>query len=116
MKKHTAALSLFLLTACCSINTQANSLVLPDTEEAQQAFLNMMGLPDSIAKEARVKLGTCISALEAEYPGQIACTVAVTIGAGTSEAQADFYQTGQQWAAQQSNSQDRLPFPDPKLR
>ncbi|WP_242107645.1 hypothetical protein [Luteimonas aquatica] len=64
---------------------------------------------------ARVRLGTCIPAVNAERPGQKACAVAVTIGAGTLETQADFHWNGCAWEARSSTSQDHLPFPDPKL-
>ena len=66
-------------------------------------------------KNAVLKLGTCVPAVEAKHPGQVACTVALKIGAGSSETQADFYRRGNKWVAQPSSSQDKLPFPDPKL-
>jgi hypothetical protein len=66
-------------------------------------------------KTAELKLGTCIPAVDAKHPGQIACTVSLKIGAGSSETQADFFRRGTKWVAQPSSSQDKLPFPDPKL-
>lgn len=53
--------------------------------------------------------------MDATYPGQVACTVAVTLGAAVSENQMDFYKQDGKWKAQPSVSQDKLPFPDPKL-
>ena len=41
--------------------------------------------------------------------------MAVTLGAATSENQMDFYKQGKAWKVQPSMSQDKLPFPDPKL-
>jgi hypothetical protein len=91
----------------------ADTPSLPDTKEATQAFLEMLDMQEE--KNAEVKLGTCIPAIEAEHPGQVACTVALKIGAGSSETQADFYRHDNKWVAQPSSSQDQLPFPDPKL-
>jgi hypothetical protein len=67
----------------------------------------------------QARLGTCVPAVKASQKGQIACTVAVIIGAGSSETQVDFYRDPEKpgrWIAEPSESQDRLPFPDPKLR
>ena len=91
----------------------ATAPVLPDAKEATQAFLLMMDMQEY--KNAVLKLGTCVPAVEAKHPGQVACTVALKIGAGSSETQADFYRRGNKWVAQPSSSQDKLPFPDPKL-
>jgi hypothetical protein len=66
-------------------------------------------------ENAEAKLGTCIPAVQGKHPGQVACTVALKVGAGSSETQADFYRRGNKWVAQPSTSQDQLPFPDPKL-
>lgn len=93
----------------------AQELPRPSPEQATQAILEMMQLVDELGGQASVKLGTCIPAVEAEHEGQIACTVAVVMGAGSSETQADFYRQGQKWVAQPSVSQDELPFPDPAL-
>ncbi len=38
------------------------------------------------------------------------------MGATVNENQMDFYRQGKTWKAQPSMSQDKLPFPDPKLR
>lgn len=130
--RYTVILSTLLLCSACSETSSqpaavitstvpattptpaaATALVLPDAKEATQAFLLMMEMQEY--KTAELKLGTCIPAVDAKYPGQIACTVALKIGAGSSETQADFYRRGNKWVAQPSSSQDKLPFPDPKL-
>ncbi|WP_200954364.1 hypothetical protein [Rhizobacter sp. Root1221] len=121
---YTIILSTLLLCAACSKTSpqpadvarptaQADAPALPNTKEATQALLEMLDMQGQ--QNAEAKLGTCIPAVQAEHPGQVACTVAVKIGAGTSETQADFYRRGSQWVAQPSRSQDQLPFPDPKL-
>ena len=121
----SAVLSTLLLCSACSETSSqaaevplappasAGALTLPNTSEATHAFLKMMDMLDQT--NAELKLGTCIPAIQATKPGQVACTVALKIGAGTSETQADFYQRGKEWVAQPSSSQDQLPFPDPKL-
>lgn len=86
-------------------------LELPTEAEAADAIVELTGLSELRA----VRLGTCIKAIEAEHAGQVACTVAVEIGAGTSETQVDFFKDKKKWIAQPSVSQDELPFPDPKL-
>ena len=93
---------------------QAQSLVLPSIPEATDAIADMLS-GTGMSRPSKVKLGTSIAALEATHPGQVACTVAVTLGAGISENQMDFYKQGKRWKVQPSVSQDRLPFPDPKL-
>jgi hypothetical protein len=121
----SAVLSTLLLCSACSETSSqaaevplappasAGALTLPNTREATHAFLKMMDMLDQT--NAELKLGTCIPAVQATHPGQVACAVALKIGAGTSETQADFYQRGKEWVAQPSSSQDQLPFPDPKL-
>lgn len=111
MLKVVAALSLAIGLPENAAN--ATPLALPTPGEATQAFIEMMDFPELAT--ARLKLGTCIPAVQAEYPDQVACTAAVMLGAGTSETQVDFYHDGSKWVAQPSNSQDQLPFPDPKL-
>jgi hypothetical protein len=101
-------------TTPAATTANAAALVLPDAKEATQAFLLMMEMQEY--KNAELKLGTCIPAVDAKHPGQIACTVSLKIGAGSSATQADFYRRGNKWVAQPSSSQDQLPFPDPKLR
>jgi hypothetical protein len=115
--------TLLLCSACSETSSQPTAVIppaaqagppaLPNTQEATQALLEMLDMKEY--KNAEVKLGTCIPALEAKHPGQVACTVALKIGAGSSETQADFYRRGNRWVAQPSSSQDKLPFPDPKL-
>ena len=92
----------------------SGKLLLPSPNEATEAILELFGMAD-MKKQATVKLGTCVPAMDAQYAGQVACTVAVKIGAGTSESQADFYRTKSKWHAQPSSSQEKLPFPDPAL-
>ena len=127
--RYTVILSTLLLCSACSETSSqpavtpnavsaatpapAAALVLPDTKEATQAFLVMMEMQEY--KDAVLKLGTCIPAVDAKHPGQVACAVSLKIGAGSSETQADFYRRGNKWVAQPSSSQDKLPFPDPKL-
>lgn len=94
--------------------TEPARLTLPDQQEATEAIVKMLDLGD-MQGQVTTKLGTCIPAMEAEHAGQVACTVAVSIGAGTSETQADFYRSGPTWLAQPSSSQEKLPFPDPAL-
>lgn len=107
--------TLLFTSLLVATTVQAQELPRPSPEQATQAILEMMQMADELAGQASVKLGTCIPALEAEHEGQIACTVAVVMGAGSSETQADFYRLGEKWVAQPSVSQDELPFPDPAL-
>lgn len=105
--------SLLALLSAGSV-ARAQDLVLPTIPEATDAIVDMLagsGMP----RPSKVKLGTCIKAEEASHPGQVACTVAVTMGSAISENQMDFYKQGKKWKAQPSVSQDKLPFPDPKL-
>jgi hypothetical protein len=122
--RYTIMLSTLLLCSACGDTSsqpaaaippaaQVGTPALPDTKEATQALLEMLDMKEY--KNAEAKLGTCIPAVGAKYPGQVACTVALKIGAGSSETQADFYRRGNRWVAQPSISQDKLPFPDPKL-
>ncbi len=92
----------------------AGKLALPSQQEAAQALIKILDMA-AMRNSVTVKLGTCISAVDAEHAGQVACSVAVKIGAATSETQADFYRAGGSWVAQPSASQDKLPFPDPAL-
>lgn len=101
-------------TISAPVSAPSTALVLPGPKEATQAFLVMMDMQEY--KNAELKLGTCIPAVDAKHPGQVACTVSLKIGAGSSSTQADFYRRGNKWVAQPSSSQDKLPFPDPKLR
>ena len=99
-------------------NAANSTLTLPNEREATASIVKMMDLADTLAEMkviTTVKLGTCIPAIDAHHPGQVACTVSVKLGAGTSETQADFYRQGNEWVAQPSSSQDKLPFPDPAL-
>ncbi|RBL87828.1 hypothetical protein DDE05_00105 [Streptomyces cavourensis] len=94
---------------------QAQSLVLPTIAEATDAIVDMLE-GTGLSRPSKVKLGTCVAAEEATHPGQVACTVAVTMGAVVNENQMDFYKQGKKWKAQPSSSQDKLPFPDPKVQ
>lgn len=111
----TTRKALLITSLLAATTLHAKELPRPSTQEATQAILEMMQLVDELAGQASVKLGTCIPAVEAEHEGQIACTVAVVMGAGSSETQADFYRQDKRWVAQPSVSQDELPFPDPAL-
>lgn len=95
-------------------SASAQNLLLPSVNEATDALVDMFA-GTGLSRPSKVRLGTCITALEASYPGQVACTVSVTLGAATTETQADFYKQGKKWKAQPSSSQSKLPFPDPKL-
>jgi hypothetical protein len=63
----------------------SGTLELPNLEQARDAFIAMMDMHE-YKEQATIKLGTCIPAVDAEHKGQIACSAALTIGAGTSEA------------------------------
>lgn len=91
-----------------------DGLLRPNAEEAADVIAALTGL-EQMRAEMTVTLGTCVPALEAQHPGQIACTFALKVGAGSSESQADFYKIDDTWQAQPSVSQDLLPFPDPAL-
>lgn len=121
--RYTMVVLMFFLGAACGASTlasaapstaQAKPLALPTPEEAAHALLKMMDMME-LEQMAEARLGTCVPAIEADHPGQVACTVALKIGAGTSETQADFHHDGKEWIAQPSQSQEQLPFPDPKL-
>ncbi len=90
-------------------------LTLPSADDAKAAIVTMFGdsaLAASL-KGGHVKLGTCKKASKGQHPGEIACTVAVVMGAGSSETQANFYRAGGKWVA--TPTEEDLPFPDPKL-
>ena len=63
---------------------------------------------------AQVKIGTCKAVSKPRHEGEVACSLAMAMGAGTSETQANFYRAGGQWTA--TPTEEDLPFPDPKLR
>jgi|GEM_PF-773200 len=124
--RYTIILSALLLCSACNETSsqtaavapaptpaQAATPVLPEAKEATQALLEMLDMKE--LQNAEAKLGTCIPAVDAKHAGQVACTVALKVGAGSSETQADFYRKGNKWVAQPSTSQDQLPFPDPKV-
>ncbi|MBC9250837.1 hypothetical protein A9179_11170 [Pseudomonas alcaligenes] len=115
MRLHSTLLLLCLAVATVHAETSAPAqLTLPSQQEATEAIVKMLDLGE-MQDQVTAKLGTCIAATEAEHAGQVACTVAIGIGAGTSETQADFYRSGSTWVAQPSSSQEKLPFPDPAL-
>ena len=117
-------LTFIALALCATCGAQANDkstttralsrLVIPNEQQATAAVVEMASLGE-IKAQVKATLGTCIPAVDAKHVGQVACTVAVSIGAGTTETQADFYRNGPTWVAQPSTSQDKLPFPDPAL-
>lgn len=93
----------------------ADAIKIPTIVEAKQATIELLG--DEIGLMiSEVKLGTCIPAVHATHSGQIACTLTVKLGTTTNETQSDFYQKKGKWVAMPSESQDKLPFPDPKLQ
>ncbi|KWB23317.1 hypothetical protein WL32_11015 [Burkholderia cepacia] len=49
------------------------------------------------------------------YPGQAACTAVIYSNGHGTETQADFHWNGKKWAAEPTQSQDLLPYPDPRL-
>ncbi|MFW1798566.1 hypothetical protein ACG9YX_00750 [Acinetobacter nematophilus] len=106
----TVCISAQLLTQFAN----AEAVKIPTVPEAKQATAELLGTEIS-AMISEVKLGTCIPAVNATHSGQIACTVSVKLGAATNETQSDFYQDKDKWVAMPSESQDKLPFPDPKL-
>lgn len=124
MRPHSALLLLCLAVGIAHAETEQpksaapagvpGKLTLPSQQEATEAIVKMLDLGDQYGP-VTTKLGTCIAAMEAAHAGQVACTVAIIIGAGTSETQADFYRSGSTWLAQPSSSQEKLPFPDPAL-
>lgn len=115
MRLHSTLLLLCLAAGAAHAETSAPAqLTLPNQQEATEAIVKMLDLGE-MQDQVTTKLGTCIATVEAEHAGQVACTVAISIGAGTSETQADFYRSGSTWQAQPSSSQDQLPFPDPAL-
>lgn len=114
MTKNWVQFAVLAMLSCGAAAAQDQRLLLPSIPEATNAIVDMFtgtGLP----RPSQLKLGSCVPAVEASHAGQVACTVSVTIGAGTTETQADFYKQGKVWKAQPSSSQDLLPFPDPKL-
>lgn len=113
MKPLRHLLCLFAATVLTS-TVQAQDSLRPTPKDAAHAVLTMMDMPQLI-EQASIKLGTCVEPVKVGHAGQIACTVLVSIGAGSSETQADFYREQGDWIAQPSESQDKLPFPDPAL-
>ncbi|MFY2569944.1 hypothetical protein [Achromobacter ruhlandii] len=103
-----------LMSVSAWVQAQAQDLVLPTIPEATDAIVDMLA-GTGLSRPSEVKLGTCVAAEQASHPGQVACTVAVTMGAAVNENQMDFYRQGKTWKAQPSMSQDKLPFPDPML-
>lgn len=96
-----------------ALPAQAQDVKIPTEKEAAAAVAEM--LPEYADYLNGVKLGTCIPAVAASQPGQVACTAAIRLGAAVNETQLDFVPNGQAWDAMPSSSQDKLPFPDPKL-
>jgi len=114
----TRSLAIALVTTVLlgwSGSASAQALVLPTPEEAKGAVMRMFDDPQMTKMMAtgRVVIGTCKPASKAAHEGEIACTLAVVMGAGSSETQANFYRSGGQWTA--TPTTETLPFPDPKL-
>lgn len=114
MAKSRIRLAMVVAFMSVSAGAHALSLALPTVSEATEAIVDMLA-GTGLSRPYEVKLGTCVVAEDATHPGQVACTVAVTMGAAVNENQMDFYKEGNKWKAQPSMSQDKLPFPDPKL-
>jgi hypothetical protein len=94
----------------------AQALTIPSPEDAKGAVIRMMNDP-AMAKlmvNGHVKLGTCKKTTKAAHDGEVACTLAVVMGAGSSETQANFYRLNGRWVAEPT--EEDLPFPDPKVR
>ncbi|MFA1686052.1 hypothetical protein [Achromobacter dolens] len=115
MAKSRIRLATVVALTSVSAWAQAQNLALPTIPEATDAIVDMLA-GTGLSRPSEVKLGTCVAAEQASHPGQVACTVAVTMGAAVNENQMDFYRQGKTWKAQPSMSQDKQPFPDPKLR
>lgn len=94
--------------------SSADTIKVPTVAEAKQATAELLGTEIG-AMISEIKLGTCIPAVNPTHPEQIACTILVKLGAATNETQSDFYQDKGKWIAMPSESQGKLPFPDPKL-
>ena len=93
----------------------ALALTVPTPEEAKGAVVRMFGDP-TMAKamaSGRVVIGTCKKTSKPTHDGEVACTIAIKMGAGSSETQANFYRAGGQWIA--TPTEEALPFPDPAL-
>ncbi len=94
----------------------AQSLTIPSPEEAKGAVIRMFDDP-AVAKmlaTGHVVIGTCKPTTKPAHANEVACTIAVVMGAGSSETQANFYRTDGKWTA--TPTSEDLPFPDPKLR
>jgi hypothetical protein len=94
----------------------AQALTIPSPEEAKGAVIQMFNDPDlaKMLAAGHVVIGTCKPTTKPAHAGEIACTIAVVMGAGSSETQANFYRAAGKWAA--TPTSEDLPFPDPKLR
>lgn len=94
----------------------AQSLTIPSPEEAKGAVIRMLDDPDlaKMLAAGHVAIGTCKPTTKPAHAGEIACTIAVVMGAGSSETQANFYSTDGKWTA--TPTSEKLPFPDPKLK
>ena len=116
MRNFAVTIALGAMTICAGTVSIAQPLALPTADEAKAAVIVMFGDPDLAAalKSGHVKLGTCKKTSKPAHEGEIACTIAVAMGAGSSETQANFYRAGGKWVA--TPTKEDLPFPDPKLR
>ena len=92
----------------------AGEMAIPTADEATQALVKLLGLSDMTGKVTATP-GTCVRAIDAAHAAHVACTVAFHMGAGTSETQADSFLENDEWTAQPSSSQAKLPFPEPAL-
>jgi hypothetical protein len=106
-------------TGMTSKNAAHTSSEKLSPDAAKLAIATMFGPP--VAEDIMTRdfvIGTCIPtpAKYLQHKGQISCGFLIKNGAGSSESQADFYRTSEEWVAMPSSSQEELPFPDPKLQ
>ncbi|PVZ78548.1 hypothetical protein C9426_34630 [Serratia sp. S1B] len=108
-----------LFTAFCHAQSPTTITDKPSPQEAKDALQTLFEFPPEQLKNATVQLGTCVPALGAPYEG-ITCTTLLKTNGGTSESQADFYRDPKtkawKMAAPSADSQEKLPFPDPKFQ
>jgi len=115
MLKTCGALTL-VASAFLAGPTIAQTLTIPTPEEAKDAVIRMMGDAElaKMMASGHVKIGTCKKATKATHADTVACTLAIVMGAGSSETQANFFRDNGRWTAEPT--EEDLPFPDPKVQ